>query len=187
MWTLWLDSTCNLTCHGGFHVMFYLLPSIEESSVFVARLKSRRFLFLTTEHQHVTFINLLPHLSHWILLWKILPQPKVELAVTKQVWDRWNSSFPNKWEWQECTQPVTAMLQRDGGCVINRNKLLVKWINTSGYGWLFGWVIWWCKLCCALWPGDQERSVRCSYHHVRMLQSFKWQYENGKNAKLNCS
>lgn len=54
------------------------------------------------------------------------------------------------------------------------------WLNAwmaSGHGWLFGWVIWWCKLCCALWPGDQERSGRRSYHHVCMsfkMAIWKW-------------
>lgn len=167
--------------HRGFHVMFYSLLSIQESSVFVARLKSPRFLFLVSEqwHQHVTFINLRSSLSHWILWWKIPPQAKVEHAVTKQVWGHWKLSFTNKWEWQECTQPVTAMLQCDGGCATG----ISCWLNgriTLGYGWLFGWVIWWSNLCCALWAGA---AVRISCHHDCMLQSFKMAIWKGKKKR----
>lgn len=88
----------NATCHRGFHILLSSALRIEESSVFVARLKSPRFLFLASEQrdQHVTFTNLLPPSSHWILLWKIPPQAKVEVAVRKQVWGHWNPSFKNK-------------------------------------------------------------------------------------------
>lgn len=162
--------------HRGFHVMFYSLLSIEESSVFVARLKSPRFLFLVSEqwHQHVTFINLRSSLSHWILWWKIPPQAKVEHAVTKQVWGHWKLSFTNKWEWQERTQPVTAMLQCDGGCATG----ISCWLNgriTLGYGWLFGWVT-----CAVL--SEQEQPYVLAVIMTACYSLLKWQYESEKKT-----
>lgn len=144
----------NATCHRGFsgHAgvvwMFYSGLSLEESSIFVARLKSQRSL-----RQNSNMWPLLICFHLWVIESSRgnPPQAKVELAVTQQVWGRWNPSFTNKWEWHECTRPVTAMLQRDGRCVINRNKLLDKWMNHFR-GWL---TLWMSHLVVrpAPWPG----------------------------------
>lgn len=180
----------NATCHRGFSGragvvwMFYSGLSLEESSIFVARLKSQRSL-----RQNSNMWPLLICFHLWVIessrgnppprrpKWNSQLQNKSEVAETHHLQIN-ESDMSARGLSQQCSSVTADVLLTGISCWIN------GWI-TLGDGWLCGWVIWWCDLL----PDQEQPYRRHSYHHVCSLQSFKmaiWK-QGKKPAKPNCS
>lgn len=110
-------SLCAFTCVIR---IFHSVLSTEEPSVFGAlRIAALSVPHTTTATSCDFFFNLFPPLSHWILSWKIPsrldlhPQWQNKSEVSE------NSPYTNKGEWQ----PVTAILQPDGGMCYSKEEV----------------------------------------------------------------
>lgn len=145
--SLLLTPPVSRPCGRRLDVLF----RTESRRIFHLRCSAEIAAFLASEQQHATFINPLSPLSHRILSWE--PPPRRP---------KWNLQLQNKSEVAEThhlqiNESDTSARSLSQQCssvtadVINRNKLLDKWMNPFR-GWLTLWVSH-LVVRPALWPG----------------------------------